>query len=111
MRIDRRLSLLALIPGLFATIAGACPVTLSFSDAGGGRPLRIDFERSEYRDRNGSCRLLAARCGNEAASAHCRLETRRGPHRLLLRFEQRTELTTAAVLQGATLFPGAGGAR
>ena len=105
---NRRLTVLALLPGLFAPIAGACPVTLSFSDAGGGQPLRIDFDRSEYRDLNGAWRSLAGRCENGAASAHCRLETRCGPHQFLLRVEQLTGLTTAAVLQGTALLPGSG---
>jgi hypothetical protein len=105
----RRLMVMALFPGLFATTVGACPVTLVIGDsASGGQPLRVDFERSEYREQGGPWRSLAGRCESGTDSARCRLDTQCGPHQLLLRVELPTGVATAAVTQRTTLVPQAG---
>lgn len=102
-------STLALLAGLLATTAQACPITLVIGDAArSAQPLRADFERSEYRDQDGRWRSLAGRCEPGPNSVRCRLETRCGPHQFLLRVEWLTGTTTAAVLERAALFPQAG---
>jgi hypothetical protein len=103
---NRRLMALALFPALITTAAGACPVTLVIPEsASGGRPLRVDFARSEYREKGGTWRSLANRCEGGTESARCRLDTQCGPHQFLLRVEMLTGVTTAAAIQRATLVP------
>lgn len=105
----RRWRAVALVPSLFVTTVVACPVALRLDAAGGGRPpLRLDFERSEYREQGGTWRSLARRCRSVADVTRCRLDSQCGPHQFLLRVELLTGVTTSAVLGRSMLFPQAG---